>query len=67
MAEKSDDAVACQLENTTVYIDAQVALGEKCVRCWHKQENVGANKQYEELCSRCVENIDGDGESRTYA
>ena len=65
--EKSDKAVACKLENTTVYIDAQVASGDKCVRCWHKQENVGINKQYEELCSRCVENIVGNGELRVYA
>ena len=33
ITERTDKAVACQLENTTVYIDAQVASGEKCVRC----------------------------------
>ena len=39
---------------------------EKCVRCWHRQPEVGSIEAHPELCSRCVENIDGDGESRLY-
>ncbi len=33
----------------------------KCVRCWHFRPDVG------ELCGRCVENVDGDGEDRRVA
>ena len=67
MSEKNDEAVECQLENTSVYIFATVASGQKCVRCWHKREEVGQNEKHKELCDRCIENIDGQGESRAYA
>ena len=67
LSEKPDNAQECQLEEGTVYIVAEVASGEKCVRCWHKRESVGTNNKHPELCGRCVENIDGKGEIRTYA
>jgi len=40
---------------------------EKCVRCWHYREEVGTLDHHEELCGRCVENVDGDGEQRQFA
>lgn len=40
---------------------------EKCVRCWHHRPDVGAHASHPELCGRCVDNISGDGEQRTYA
>ncbi|MGF1548428.1 MAG: isoleucine--tRNA ligase [Thiotrichales bacterium] len=39
----------------------------KCVRCWHKREDVGHHATHPELCGRCVENVCGDGEQRQYA
>ena len=39
----------------------------KCVRCWHLREDVGSNAKAPEICSRCVENVDGEGETRIYA
>jgi isoleucyl-tRNA synthetase len=39
---------------------------EKCERCWHRQPDVGKHEQHPSLCGRCVENIDGDGESRFF-
>jgi len=39
----------------------------KCVRCWHHREDVGAHADHPELCGRCVENVDGAGETRRYA
>ena len=39
----------------------------KCVRCWHRREDVGASDQHPELCGRCVQNVDGSGETRLYA
>ncbi len=63
---------AIKAENKTegiddLWIDAAVALHEKCVRCWHHRESVGLNKEHPELCNRCVENVAGDGEERLYA
>lgn len=40
---------------------------EKCVRCWHHTADVGENDTHPELCLRCVENVDGEGEVRNYA
>jgi isoleucyl-tRNA synthetase len=39
----------------------------KCVRCWHYREDVGAHAEDPELCSRCVENVNGSGEKRHFA
>ena len=40
---------------------------KKCVRCWHHREDVGSHIAHPELCGRCIENIDGEGEVRIYA
>lgn len=40
---------------------------EKCDRCWHRREDVGENDSHRLLCSRCVTNVDGEGEIRHYA
>lgn len=40
---------------------------EKCVRCWHRRPDVGLIDAHPELCGRCVENVDGDGEPREFA
>jgi isoleucyl-tRNA synthetase len=39
----------------------------KCVRCWHQREDVGQSTEHPELCSRCIENVDGQGEERRLA
>lgn len=39
----------------------------KCARCWHHRADVGANSTHPEICLRCVENVDGQGEQRQFA
>jgi isoleucyl-tRNA synthetase len=39
----------------------------KCVRCWHRRDDVGHYAEHPELCGRCVENVSGPGEERRYA
>lgn len=39
----------------------------KCVRCWHRRDDVGEDAAHPELCKRCVTNITTDGEKRIYA
>jgi len=39
----------------------------KCPRCWHYRADVGADSTHSELCGRCVSNLYGKGEARTYA
>jgi isoleucyl-tRNA synthetase len=39
----------------------------KCERCWHYVDSVGQNSEHSSICSRCIENIFGNGEIRTFA
>ncbi len=48
-------------------IQVSVSPHAKCVRCWHHRADVGSNIEHPRLCSRCVENVTGAGESRCYA
>ena len=40
---------------------------EKCARCWHRRADVGAFAKLPGLCGRCVENVEGAGETRYFA
>ena len=49
------------------HIDVSASLHDKCGRCWHYREDVGADAQHATLCGRCVSNLFGSGEVRKYA
>jgi len=40
---------------------------DKCERCWHWRDDVGAMAGHPALCGRCVANLFGAGEPRRYA
>jgi isoleucyl-tRNA synthetase len=40
---------------------------KKCDRCWHYREDVGVDAEHPGICGRCVSNLFGAGEVRTYA
>jgi len=54
-----------QTPNYRVWIEK--SPDKKCVRCWHQRADVGLSAQHPELCGRCIENVDGDGERRRIA
>ena len=62
-AQRPDDAVAAE-GVAGVFISANASGHGKCVRCWHYREDVGQHAQHPELCGRCVDNVDGVGETR---
>ena len=64
-AEKTDAAEKTDVSG--LFVSVAKTAGEKCVRCWHHREDVGSHAGHEELCGRCVTNVDGDGEVRHYA
>ncbi|HIP76693.1 MAG TPA: isoleucine--tRNA ligase, partial [Psychromonas hadalis] len=39
----------------------------KCDRCWHHNETVGSSEAHPLLCNRCIRNIEGEGEVRSFA
>ncbi|MFB3091322.1 MAG: zinc finger domain-containing protein, partial [Gammaproteobacteria bacterium] len=63
--DRPENAVATSIEN--IWITVNASKHAKCIRCWHHREDVGKNDKHPELCGRCVENVDGEGESRRYA
>jgi len=48
-------------------VEVSVSDAVKCERCWHYLESVGKNSQHPTICARCIENVDGNGEVRTFA
>ncbi|PZQ09369.1 MAG: isoleucine--tRNA ligase [Rhodanobacter denitrificans] len=58
------DAVRAELDGIEVWIAAGASESAKCVRCWHYRPEVGTFADDPELCGRCVENVEGEGESR---
>jgi isoleucyl-tRNA synthetase len=61
---KTDDSIDA---GDGVMIMVSKSEHDKCVRCWHHREEVGEDKDHQELCPRCIDNVVGDGEEREFA
>ena len=48
-------------------IDIIVSTHQKCARCWQRRADVGIDKKHDTICARCIENVDGEGETRLFA
>ncbi len=67
-SERPDGAVAADVPGLgRVWLAVVRSSAQKCARCWHRRRDVGAAADYPDLCSRCVENVAGAGETRHYA
>ncbi|WP_407276029.1 isoleucine--tRNA ligase [Halothiobacillus sp. DCM-1] len=56
------------LENgQQVGIVVNPSTAPKCERCWHHQPDVGQHAAHPTLCGRCIQNIEGAGETRHWA
>jgi len=53
--------------NDEIWVSVNASDHTKCVRCWHYRDDVGSNSTHPELCGRCIDNVDGDGEERFFA
>ena len=65
LAQAPADAIETELASLKLGLKKSEA--EKCERCWHHREDVGAVAEHPTLCTRCVSNIEGDGETRQFA
>ena len=66
----SNSDVPADADETDVdglFVKATASEQAKCARCWHQREDVGSNSGHPELCNRCVDNVDGEGEERRFA
>ena len=57
---------ASVIDGDTLSIQIDQMSDNKCTRCWHRDSTVGESKDHPEICSRCEENIDQSGESRSF-
>ncbi|MDP1559666.1 MAG: isoleucine--tRNA ligase [Nitrosomonas sp.] len=48
-------------------ISVASSIQQKCERCWHYRQDVGSDVDHPSICSRCVSNLFGTGETRHYA
>jgi len=58
---------ATVVEAAELAITVTPAAHEKCERCWHYRDDVGANADHPTLCGRCIDNLTGSGEVRAHA
>ncbi|TVP14981.1 isoleucine--tRNA ligase [Shewanella sp. KCT] len=65
LANAGDDAIETELVGLKLLVAKTEAA--KCDRCWHHREDVGQVEAHPLLCTRCVTNIEGDGEVRQFA
>lgn len=63
--EPPENAVATEIKQ--LWLRVTPTQKSKCVRCWHYCDDVGKNTSYIDICGRCIENIEGSGETRLYA
>ncbi|MDG2328035.1 MAG: isoleucine--tRNA ligase [Halioglobus sp.] len=64
-SEAPESSAQTEVEGLTLAI--AVSEAEKCERCWHRSADIGEFAAHPTLCGRCVQNVDGDGEQRSFA
>jgi isoleucyl-tRNA synthetase len=68
LSQAPADALEGVLEDGSRFaFRVQPSPHEKCARCWHRQDDVGANAEHPLLCGRCLSNVAADGEARRFA
>ena len=63
--DRPDDVRQSELDG--LWIKVTASSRGKCVRCWHRCEDIGVDPSHPELCGRCVLNITGEGEIRYFS
>ena len=66
LADRPANAERAEIEGAEVWLAAKPSEALKCIRCWHYRSDVGAHAQHPGICARCIENVDGAGESRQW-
>ena len=61
VSQASVQIVGATKQESTVFIEAQVAHGSKCERCWRVVPDVGADDRWSVVCARCAEALDAIG------
>ena len=62
----SGDVVVQPGEGPGLHVTAVPTTKPKCIRCWQYRADVGSVAAHPQICGRCVDNLDGDGEDRQW-
>ena len=54
-------------EGAELKVSVTLSTATKCERCWHYRSDVGADGNHPGVCARCISNLYGAGETRTFA
>ncbi|MDT4848122.1 Isoleucine--tRNA ligase [compost metagenome] len=60
-------SAATVVDGTELQVTVAPSAAQKCERCWHYRDDVGAEAAHPTLCGRCVSNLHGNGEQRVIA
>ena len=66
-ARPADAVPAASVAKEGAWIAVRPLDHAKCGRCWHRRADVGSDPRHPELCARCVSNLEGPGETRSFA
>jgi isoleucyl-tRNA synthetase len=55
------------VEGSGLTVEVTPSADTKCERCWHYVADVGSNAEHPTICGRCVSNLFGAGETRSFA
>jgi isoleucyl-tRNA synthetase len=66
VTSRADEAARVELDGAEAWVSTEVSGAAKCVRCWHRRDDVGSHAEHPELCGRCVSNVEGPGEDRRW-
>lgn len=64
LAEAPANASSTELDTVKLLVTA--SSHEKCERCWHHTADISESVEHPTLCQRCVVNVDGNGEPRSF-
>ncbi|QOC23626.1 isoleucine--tRNA ligase [Wenzhouxiangella sp. AB-CW3] len=66
LAEVTEVMESAEIEGDTLKVAVRATNHAKCIRCWHHRADVGSNPDHPEICERCVGNVEGPAETRTW-
>ena len=51
-------------DGSELSVQVTPSTAQKCERCWHWRDDVGADPAHPTICGRCTSNLFGTGEAR---
>jgi isoleucyl-tRNA synthetase len=61
VSQATVQVIAASQESSNMLIEAQIADGNKCGRCWRVVTDVGIDKRWPTVCARCSEALNAIG------